>query len=236
MAYMTALTLDAAHRDGDEAARNAALFRAELLTPILKGWCTEAAVEITSTGIQVHGGMGFIEETGAAQFLRDVRVASIYEGTTGIQSNDLIGRKLGRDKGATMAALIDELLAALDVGAGADADALASQEAAREALGLLREATASVLAQSAKSMAAAQAVSVPYLELCGTVIAGALLARGAAVAAAAIAAGSAETGFYEGKLRSARFYADQILPRAYGLARVVKSGADSVTQTAVGLL
>jgi acyl-CoA dehydrogenase len=187
-------------------------------------------------GIQVHGGMGFVEETGAAQFLRDVRVAAIYEGTTGIQSNDLIGRKLGRDKGAAMAALIEDLLAGLDAGADAHADVRAAQAAAREGLGLLREATASVLRQSAESMAAAQAVSVPYLELCGTVIAGALLARGAAVAARALAGGTGEAPFYEGKLRTARFYGDQILPRAQGLLRVVQAGASSVTDTDVALL
>jgi len=236
LAYTAALALDAAHREKDEAACEAALFRAELLTPIVKGWCTETAVEVTSMGIQVHGGMGFIEETGAAQFLRDVRVASIYEGTTGIQSNDLIGRKLGRDKGATMAALIDELLISLDACNKAPADVIAAQDASREALVLLREATESVLGQSAQSMAAAQAVSVPYLELCGTVIAGALLAKGAQVAAGKLAAGTPEAPFYEGKLRSARFYADQVLPRAYALARIVHSGASSVTDTDVSLL
>ncbi len=223
LAYTAALSLDAAHREAEPAAREAALFRAELLTPIVKGWCTETAIEVTSMGIQVHGGMGFVEETGAAQFLRDVRVAAIYEGTTGIQSNDLIGRKLGRDKGAAMNALIDELLADL----GADE----AQASTREALELLRAATASVLRQSAESMAAAQAVSVPYLELCGTVLAGAMLAKGAAIAARALAAGTAETDFYEGKLRTARFYADQVLPRAHGLVRIVQAGAVSVTET-----
>ncbi|MEN9705916.1 MAG: hypothetical protein RLZZ393_1795 [Pseudomonadota bacterium] len=236
LAYSAALYLDAAHREVDEAARERALFRAELLTPIVKGWCTETAIEVTSMGMQVHGGMGFIEETGAAQFLRDVRVAAIYEGTTGIQSNDLIGRKLGRDKGATMSLLIDELLASLDAGPDAPADVLASQVAAREALGVLRDATVSVLQQSAQSMAAAQAVSVHYLELCGTVLAGALLARGAGVAAQALAGGSGEAAFYRGKLRSARFYADQVLPRALGLARIVATGAASVTDTDISLL
>ena len=107
--YFVALELDKARRLPDEAARTAALHRAGLLIPVVKGWCTETAVEVTSTGIQVHGGMGFIEETGAAQFLRDVRIASIYEGTTGIQANDLVGRKLGRDRGAAMALLIKDL-------------------------------------------------------------------------------------------------------------------------------
>jgi len=230
LAYTAALSLDAAHREADEAARAAALLRAELLTPVVKGWCTEIAIDVTSTGIQVHGGMGFIEETGASQFLRDVRVASIYEGTTGIQSNDLIGRKLGRDKGAAMTALLDELVADLQEAGTDHADFIAAKAAALEALALLRTATASVLAQQATSPAAAMAVSVPYLMLCGTVISGALLAQGAGVAAKALAGGSGEAAFYEAKLRTARFYADQVLPGAHGLARVVGSGAASVTQ------
>src|SRR5690606_9813376 len=100
-----ALELDRSARLEDEAEREAALRRAELLIPVVKGWCTETAVDVTSTGVQVHGGMGYVEETGAAQPLRDVRIASIYEGTTGIQSNDLINRKLGRDRGAAMQSL-----------------------------------------------------------------------------------------------------------------------------------
>jgi len=230
LAYAAALSLDAAHREADAAARAAALLRAELLTPVVKGWCTEIAIDVTSTGIQVHGGMGFIEETGASQFLRDVRVASIYEGTTGIQSNDLIGRKLGRDKGAAMTALLDELVAELQMPGVDQADVVAAKAAALEALALLRAATASILVQQAASPAAAMAVSVPYLMLCGTVIAGALLAQGAGVAAKALAGGSGEAAFYEAKLRTARFYADQVLPGAHGLARVVGSGAASVTQ------
>jgi len=230
LAYTAALSLDAAHREAEEAARAAALLRAELLTPIVKGWCTEIAIDVTSTGIQVHGGMGFIEETGASQFLRDVRVASIYEGTTGIQSNDLIGRKLGRDKGAAMTMLLDELVADLQMPGVDQADVVAAKAAALEALALLRAATASILVQQAASPAAAMAVSVPYLMLCGTVIAGALLAQGAGVAAKALAGGSGEAAFYEAKLRTARFYADQVLPGAHGLARVVGSGAASVTQ------
>src|SRR4030088_3844480 len=93
----------------DEKVRRAAAGRGELLTPIVKGWCTEIGNEVAALGVQVHGGMGFIEETGAAQYMRDVRITTIYEGTTGIQSNDLIGRKLGHDRGAAMAALSAEL-------------------------------------------------------------------------------------------------------------------------------
>ncbi len=111
LAYYAALELDRGQHLPDKAARAAALARAELLIPVVKGWCTETAINVTSLGVQVHGGMGYVEETGAAQFLRDVRIASIYEGTTGIQANDLIGRKLARDRGAAMGALLKDLLA-----------------------------------------------------------------------------------------------------------------------------
>ncbi len=102
LALYAALQFDLAEHDADAARRSAAQARGELLTPIVKGWCTEIGNEVAAIGVQVHGGMGFIEETGAAQYVRDVRITTIYEGTTGIQSNDLIGRKLGRDGGAAM--------------------------------------------------------------------------------------------------------------------------------------
>ena len=236
LAYTAALALDTAHRDPDAAVRAAALSRGELLIPIVKGWCTETAIQVTSTGMQVHGGMGFIEETGAAQFLRDVRVASIYEGTTAIQSNDLIGRKLGRDRGAAMASLIKDLMAELDALRANDPDTKAVKNAAVEALVLLRDSTEALLLLQADAPVRALAVSVPYLELCGLVLSGALLAKGAGVAARALAAGNAETAFYKGKLRTARFYVDQVLPAVYGLARIVRSGAASVTETDVALI
>ncbi len=236
LAYTAGIALDTAHRDPDAGVRAAALSRGELLIPIVKGWCTEAAIGVTSTGIQVHGGMGFIEETGAAQFLRDVRVASIYEGTTAIQSNDLIGRKLGRDRGAAMAALIKDLMADLDALRATDLDTKAAKNAAVESLVLLRDVTEGLLLMQTEAPVRALAVSVPYLELCGLVIAGALMARSAGVAAQALQAGSDEASFYKAKLRTVRFYVDQVLPEAYGLARVVKAGAASVTDTDVALI
>jgi acyl-CoA dehydrogenase len=234
LSYFAALELDKAHRLPDEAARKAALTRAELLIPVVKGWCTETAVEVTSTGVQVHGGMGYVEETGAAQFLRDVRIASIYEGTTGIQSNDLIGRKLGRDRGAAMAALIAELQAELATAKVQHSAAQLACAAATEALAALRDATDSLLREAAAKAAAAQAVSVPYLKLCGLTIAGALMARSAVVADAALASGAEKT-FYAAKLQTCRFYAEQVLPEAAGLARIVKHGAASVTEAATEL-
>src|SRR5260370_15889479 len=109
LGYVLAAAADLAHKHPDAAKRRRCQERVDLLTPVLKGWCTELGVEIASLGIQVYGGMGFIEETGAAQYLRDARIAPIYEGTTGIQAGDLVGRKLPADDGGAMAALIGEM-------------------------------------------------------------------------------------------------------------------------------
>jgi hypothetical protein len=230
LCYFTALELDRGHRLPDEAARKAALTRAELLTPIVKGWCTETAIDVCSTGVQVHGGMGYVEETGAAQFLRDVRIASIYEGTTGIQANDLIGRKLGRDRGAAMAALIQDLLGELEAARTLLPATRTARNAAMEALIGLRDVTAQLVRTQSEAPASALAVAVPYLKLCGITIAGALMARAAAVAEAALGAHPVDAPFYEAKLQTSRFYAEQVLPEAMGLARIVKGGAASVAE------
>jgi hypothetical protein len=229
------LELDKGHRLADEAQRKAALLRAELLIPVVKGWCTETAIDVTSTGVQVHGGMGYVEETGAAQHMRDVRIASIYEGTTGIQANDLIGRKLGRDRGAAMRALVQDLLAELNAARAAGAEAKSARNAATEALTTLRDATEQLLQMQVEQPAMAQAVAVPYLKLCGLVIAGALMARAAVIAEAALAANAGDV-FYRSKLATCRFYAEQVLPEATGLARIVKGGAGSVTEVAPELV
>ena len=235
LCYYAALELDRGHREADEGRRAAALARAELLTPIVKGWCTETAMQVTSTGVQVHGGMGFIEETGAAQFLRDVRITTIYEGTTGIQSNDLIGRKLARDRGAAMSALIQDLLAELNAARALTPDAKAIRNAATEALTLLRDATESVLRMHAEEPARAQAVAVPYLTLCGIVLAAALQARAAALAEAALQTNAADQ-FYRAKLQTCRFFAEQVVPESTGLARIVKNGAGSVADAQAELI
>ena len=235
LAYYAALELDRGRRAGDQAERDAAMLRAELLIPIVKGWCTEIAVDVASTGIQVHGGMGFVEETGAAQFLRDVRIASIYEGTTGIQSNDLVGRKLARDRGAAMAALIGELLTELNAARALTPAAKSIRNAAIEALTQLRDASESLLQQHAEKPERALAVSVPYLQLCGLVLGGALAARASTIAEAAMQKSPDDT-FYAAKLQTGQFYAEQLLPAAMGLARVVKSGAGSVADADVALL
>jgi 3-(methylthio)propanoyl-CoA dehydrogenase len=178
--------------------------------------------------------MGFIEETGAAQYVRDVRITTIYEGTTGIQSNDLIGRKLARDRGAAMAAFIADMqreLAALTI---ADPAVEATRAAALEGVGLLKRATEALLKSLATRPELAQAVSVPYLKLCGYVAGGWLLAKSAAIAATGVT--GPEREFYSAKIRSAAFYAAQVLPETAALARIVESGAASVVETDAGLI
>jgi hypothetical protein len=230
-----ALELDRGHHDADESSRAAALLRAELLTPVVKGWCTETAQDVCATGVQVHGGMGYIEETGAAQFLRDARITTIYEGTTGIQANDLIGRKLGRDRGAAMGALIQDFLAELNAARALSPEAKAIRNSATEALTALRDTTEFVQRLAGEDMTRAQAVSVAYLKLCGVVLAGCLMARSAAVAEAALAAAPGDA-FYQGKLQTCRFYAEQVLPEYAGLARIVKGGWGSVSEARAELL
>jgi 3-(methylthio)propanoyl-CoA dehydrogenase len=229
-----AFQFDLAEYGSDPQQRSAAQARGELLTPIVKGWCTEIGNEVASIGVQVHGGMGYIEETGAAQYLRDVRITTIYEGTTGIQSNDLIGRKLARNRGTAMMELLLEMDGELQALASNDADVDATRQAALDAVGLLRNATRSLLKVLASRADAGMAVSVPYLKLCGYVIGGWLLAKSAAIAAGK--SGSAEREFYAAQIRSAAFYAAQVLPTAGALARVVEAGAASVIGTDAALI
>jgi alkylation response protein AidB-like acyl-CoA dehydrogenase len=234
LALYGAFQLDIAEYDADESKRKAAQARADLLIPIVKGWCTEHGNDITHVGIQIHGGMGFIEETGAAQHARDVRITTIYEGTTGIQANDLIGRKIGRDGGAALNAFLTEMQGELKALSSSDALAQATKSAALEGVALLVEAAQSLGKSLQSAPDRAQAVAVPFLKLCGFVMGGWLMAKSADLAAARVS--GAEADFYSAKLRSARFYAEQVLPAALGLARVVKSGAASVTETDSALI
>ena len=224
LAYFAAATLDKSkhHPDEKERRRNQALL--DLLTPVVKGWCTEQGVEIASTGIQVHGGMGFIEETGATQYLRDARITTIYEGTTGIQANDLVGRKVGHEKGATALAVIAAMR-------GLDAQLAAEpslREGLKEAVDGLEAATRWIVETYPSNPKAVAAVSVPYLKLFGTVAGGWMMGRAAVAAGAALKQPDADREFLEGKLASARFYAEHELPRAAPLAREVTRGAGSV--------
>ncbi|MEJ0036218.1 MAG: acyl-CoA dehydrogenase [Gammaproteobacteria bacterium] len=234
LALYAAFQLDLAQHHADEATRAKAQARADLLIPIVKGWCTEHGNDVTHIGIQAHGGMGFVEETGAAQYARDVRITTIYEGTTGIQANDLIGRKVGRDGGAALGALLADVTQELNALQSGDPLARATKTAALEGVGLLSEA-AQALGKALKSAPdQAQAVAVPFLKLCGFVLGGWLMAKSASIAADKLS--GADKDFYNAKLHAARFYAEQVLPVALGLARVVKSGGVSVTETDAALI
>jgi acyl-CoA dehydrogenase len=245
LALYAALQFDLARALPGSGPQRAAQLRGELLIPIVKGWCTETAFELVSQGLQVHGGMGYIEETGIAQTLRDARITTIYEGTTAIQANDLLGRKLARDGGEAMRMLLDEVEAELrdyrnDTG---HAELPVIVAAVREAVSGLRAATAALLPQLASAPAAAYAVSVPYLRLCGFVLGGWLMARAGHIAAARLGAEGAGAGagtggqaFMRAKLQSARCYAAQVLPQALALSRVVRTGGASVAEADVDLV
>ncbi|MDB6046231.1 MAG: acyl-CoA dehydrogenase [Gammaproteobacteria bacterium] len=234
MALYAALQLDLGAYGANESQRAAAQTRGDLLIPIVKGWCTEIGNEVAAIGIQVHGGMGFIEETGAAQYMRDVRITTIYEGTTGIQSNDLIGRKLGRDRGAAMYMLIADMERELEALTTDNVATNATRKAAVEAVSLLKRATKALLGMLASRPDLGMAVSVPYLKLCGFVIGGWLMTKASAIAAAHTDGPDRE--FYDAKIRTALFYAEHVLPNALALARVVESGASSVAETDATLI
>jgi 3-(methylthio)propanoyl-CoA dehydrogenase len=207
LACYAAAAIDAAQHDPKRQ------HRADLLIPIVKSWCSDKGIEIASTGIQVHGGMGYIEETGAAQHYRDARIAAIYEGTNGIQAGDLVGRKLGRDKGEAARELLAEIGASVDdLG---DAAAPLRRPLA-DGLAALDDATA-YLVEAEPALAAAG--SVPYLNLFGTVIGGWLMAR------LAIAAQKSGHPLAAAKLATARFFAEQELARAPGYLAAIKGGA-----------
>jgi len=225
--YVLATDIDIAHRHPDSAERFRHQKRVDLLTPVLKGWCTELGVEIASLGIQVYGGMGFIEETGAAQYLRDARIAPIYEGTTGIQAGDLVGRKLGSDNGAAMAELIAEMHAVgAQLGGSNDADQSEIRESLLAGISALEQATEWVLQAVRTDPNAALAASVSYMMLTGYVCGGWQMAR-AAMAARARLSSSDDSEFCRTKIATARFYAEQIMPKAKALLSIVKSGAST---------
>jgi alkylation response protein AidB-like acyl-CoA dehydrogenase len=221
LAYVAAGAIDRARHEPDAGVRAAAQRRVDLLIPVVKAWSTDLGVEIASTGIQVHGGMGYIEETGAGQHLRDARINPIYEGTNGIQANDLVGRKLMRDKGAAARELIAEMRS-LD-------PLLTKQPTIRThlapAIDALEAATSWIIENWDADPARAIAGAVPYLKLFGTVAGGWIMARAALAAQGRLDRRDGERRFNEAKLATAAFYAEQYLPAASGLVPAVRGGA-----------
>ncbi|WP_433693964.1 acyl-CoA dehydrogenase [Herbaspirillum seropedicae] len=227
LSYVAAATSDAAHFSDDEATRKSNQAFYEYLVPIVKGWITEMSIDVTSTGVQVHGGMGFIEETGAAQYYRDARILPIYEGTTAIQANDLVGRKTARDGGAVAKGILAQLRKTVSELQG---DAQLQPIAARlgEAADALEQVVDYVVANVKSDIKAVFAGSVPYLKMAGVVLGGWQMARAAAVSAAKLKAGEGDGKFYEAKLATARFYADQILPQALAYRTAIVDGGAAV--------
>tara|TARA_R110002110_G_scaffold177902_1_gene382600 strand:- start:37395 stop:39164 length:1770 start_codon:yes stop_codon:yes gene_type:complete len=225
--YTEAVTMDLAHR-GPEDDRAGQQFRIDLMIPVIKGWLTEVGQELTSLGVQVHGGMGYIEETGAAQYLRDVRITSIYEGTNGIQAADLVSRKLGRDQGGAMRdalAQVADTVAELKQHEAGDLQQIGA--ALEHALADTEEATGQVLEALAADPAVALGASFDYLMQCGYLFGGWHLARSALLASARMAAG-ADNDFYPRKIATARFYAEQILPRCTAHAGAIATAAGAL--------
>jgi 3-(methylthio)propanoyl-CoA dehydrogenase len=213
--YMAAALLDIAKRHPDPAEREATQHLVDLLVPVCKAWSTDLGVEVASLGIQVHGGMGYIEETGAAQHYRDARIAPIYEGTNGIQANDLIGRKLGRDGGETARRFLAHMKTIDgELNSTGSPELAALSAPMRQGLDALDKATAWMVETLGKDMRRAAAGAVDYLRLFGTVAGGWLMARSALEAARRLHRGDSDAAFLKAKLISARFYADTVLARA----------------------
>jgi 3-(methylthio)propanoyl-CoA dehydrogenase len=231
--YLNAESLDLAKRHPDAAVREARQGMVELLTPVVKGWCTDLGCEIASLGVQVHGGMGFVEETGAAQHMRDARIAPIYEGTNGIQAMDLVGRKLTLQGGAPLRALFGEMRA---TAAALDGELVALRpplEAGIEALETSSRWIAERLASDADAVGAAAS---PYLRQFGTVAGGWLMARSALAATRLLGTGGSDAGFLKAKIATARYYAEQILPSAAALTGPITAGAATLFAVSPELL
>ncbi|MDA0657117.1 MAG: acyl-CoA dehydrogenase, partial [Proteobacteria bacterium] len=225
--YDAALALDSAKHLADAEARAEAQARVDLLIPMVKAWCTDLGVEVSSLALQVHGGAGFIEETGIAQHFRDARIGPIYEGTNGIQALDLMRRKILRDKGQSMAAFISEATAILEpIEKNGPEAARPIAGAAREALDALATTTEWVLENASSDQTPALAGASAYLRLFGTVAGGFMHARAAAIAAGQISQG--EGVFYAAKLASAQFYFAHILPQTAALTHSILHGHQSV--------
>jgi len=225
LAYYTAGAIDRARHSGDADERAAQQRRVDLLIPVVKAWCTDLGVEIASLGVQVHGGMGFIEETGAAQHLRDARITPIYEGTNGIQANDLVGRKLLRDRGAAARALIGEMEADADALGDAPGDDLAAIRATLVAgIDVFGQATRWMVDTGEHDTPRALAGAVPYLKLAGATVGGWLMGKAALAAQHRLARREGDAGFNEAKLLSARCFAEHVVATAPALLPGVMGG------------
>jgi hypothetical protein len=238
LSAVVAVSLDTARVHPSESDRQRHQAFADLMIPVIKGWCTENSVEIASLGIQVHGGVGFIEETGAAQYLRDARITPIYEGTTGIQANDLIGRKLARDGGRAARHVIDQMrTVARELTAGPEPSPLGA--ALSSAIDSLERSVRYVVENYATDIRAVSVGAVPLLKLFGIVAGGWQLLRSASISRQRLAESRQQAGdaafhdaaFHEAKIATAQFYADHVLSQASGMAHsIVHGGAGALSE------
>ena len=231
LAYYAAAEYDAQHASPDDADRKVSQAIYEFLVPIVKGFSTEMSIEVASLGVQVHGGMGFIEETGAAQHYRDARILTIYEGTTAIQANDLVGRKTVRDGGATAQVLIGKIQQTeKDLASAGSADAQAVLKQLTPAREAFEVSVSYILANAKAEVKAVYAGSYAYLRLCGLVLGAWQMAR-ALLAAEGLR--SSDPSFYEAKIATARFFAENLLPQAQALATSIVESGHSTNALAV---
>ena len=229
LSYVTAAAHDAGHHHADAATRKANAAFYDFMVPIVKGWSTELSIDVASTGVQVHGGMGFIEETGAAQYYRDARILTIYEGTTAIQANDLVGRKTLRDGGKLAKSIIAEIKkteAELAASSNADMQAIRVQLSAASVA--LEQVVEFVAANGKSDIKAVFAGSVPYLKLSGIVFGGWQMARAALVAEHKLGTKEGDASFYQAKLGTARFFAEHYLSQAGALRTAIVDGSAGV--------
>jgi len=227
LAYVVAAAMDFSQKSSSSEERKRHQAFVDLMIPVVKGWSTETGIEIASLGVQVHGGMGFIEETGAAQHLRDARITTIYEGTTGIQAGDLVGRKIARDGGAAAKAWIsavNKLDSDLARSGNADIKALR----ARLSQGIQAVSDCVDFVVGTKDLRVTFAGAVPFLKLMGIVAGGWQMARAASVCEKRLSSREGDSSFHHAKIATARFYADHVLVQAPGLRNTVVSGAAGV--------
>jgi alkylation response protein AidB-like acyl-CoA dehydrogenase len=229
LAYVVAAAMDLSQKIKNEDERKNHQAFVDLMIPVVKGWSTETGIEVASLGVQVHGGMGFIEETGAAQHLRDARITTIYEGTTGIQASDLVGRKIAREAGATAKAFVAELKRF-------DTELAQSKSADIQALRMTLGAGASavsdcvefIVANAGRDVKGVFAGAVPFLKLMGIVAGGWQMARAALASERKLLSKAQDKSFYEAKIITARFYSDHVLVQAPSLRDTVVNGSAAV--------
>ena len=229
LAYVAASYSDMAHHHADAEVRKQKQAVYEYLVPIVKGWSTELSQDVTCTGVQVHGGMGFIEETGAAQHYRDAKILTIYEGTTAIQANDLVGRKTARDGGAVALAILAQVRATEEALAqSGDAQLQAIQHQLAQGSAALEDVVKYVVANVKSDIKGVFSGSVLYLKLAGIVLGGWQMARAALIAHEKLQTGDADKAFLEAKIVTARFFADHILSAAQGMRSAIVDGSAGV--------